>query len=166
MTKPAHLFAYGYVYHVKEDKWTIKDQAVDFIYTGNIIPAFSLPGTLNVICNAQKWENQAQTFPLHKAEGFENSIHQSKSLNFIEVDALNLTIINRLSNTFQSENVVLFVHAKANNSIYGMRRFFIELMHHQIDVPVIMNYEYRQIDEEQFQLYSATDFLIVRFAGS
>lgn len=157
--KPSHLYAYGYVYHVEEDKWTIKDQAVDYIYTGKIIPEFALPGTLNVICNASKFEDQAQTYPVHSSDQYLNQQNKSKTLNFIEVNALDLDKIKRLKNVLKEDKTaVLFVHAKAKNTIYGMRRFFIELMHEQIDVPVIMNYHYAQINHEQFQLFSSTDF--------
>ena len=157
--KPSHLYAYGYVYHVEEDKWTIKDQAVDYIYTGKIIPEFALPGTLNIICNASKFDNQSQIYPVHSSDGYKMSAKKSQTLNFIEVDALDLAKIISLKNVLQEDKTaVLFVHAKAKNTIYGMRRFFIELMHQEIDVPVIMNYHYAQINHEQFQLFSATDF--------
>ncbi|UKN00603.1 (E)-4-hydroxy-3-methylbut-2-enyl-diphosphate synthase [Paracrocinitomix mangrovi] len=157
--KPAHLFAYGYVYHVNEDKWTIKEQAVDYIYTGNIIPDFELPGTLSVICNSSKWTEKNQVYPLHSSDNYENNSNKSESINFIEVNALELDKIDRLTNVLNNDKTaVLFVHAKAKNSIFGMRRFFIELMHLGIDIPVIMNYHYRQIDEEQFRLFAATDF--------
>lgn len=157
--KPSHLYAYGYVYHVEEDKWTIKDQAVDYIYTGKIIPEFALPGTLNVICNASKFDGQNQIYPVHASESYQNSTNKSGVLNFIEVNALDLDKIKSLTNVLKEDKtVVLFVHAMAKNTIYGMRRFFIELMHQQIEVPVIMNYHYAQIDHGQFQLFSATDF--------
>lgn len=157
--KPAHLFAYGYVYHVEEDKWTIKEQAVDYIYTGKIIPNFPLPGTLNVICNASKFKGQTQVFPVHASANYSKTRNKSTALNFIEVDADNLNKIQDLKNVLNTDKTaVLFVHAKAKNTIFGMRRFFIELMHLGIDVPVIMNYHYSQINHEQFQLFSSTDF--------
>lgn len=157
--KPAHLYAYGYIYHVAEDKWTIKDQAVDYIYTGAVVPDFALPGTLNVICNASKFEGQPQVYPVHSSLGYDKSTNKSGTLNFIEVNALELNNLERIKNVLKTDkSVVLFAHAKAANTIYGMRRFFIELMHLNIDVPVIMNYHYAQIDHEQFQLFSATDF--------
>ena len=157
--KPAHLFAYGYVYHIKEDKWTIKEQAVDYIYTGNIIPDFALPGTLKVICNSSKWDETEGIFPLHSCVNYEKNTKKSESLNFIEVNALDLGELSRLKSVLESDNTtVLLVHAKAKNSIFGMRRFFIELMRQEINVPVIMNYHYRQVNEDQFQLFSSTDF--------
>jgi (E)-4-hydroxy-3-methylbut-2-enyl-diphosphate synthase len=157
--KPAHLFAYGYAYNIQDDKWNIKEQAVDFIYTGNIIPEFALPGTLKVVCNANIWKKKEGVYPLHQIDTYEKAPNKSQVLNFIEVDALDITIINRFKNILINDiTVVLLVKAKAKNSIFGMRRFFIELMHLGIDVPVIMNYEYRQIDEEQFRVFSSTDF--------
>lgn len=157
--KPAHLFAYGYVYHVKEDKWTIKDQAVDFIYTGDLIPDFALPGTLGVICNSSQWSTTEGIYPIHSSQNYEKNSKKSKTLNFIEVNALDINEIQRLQSVLNTDKTaVLFVHAKGENSIFGMRRFFIELMHLKINVPVVMNYHYRQIDEEQFRLFAATDF--------
>ncbi|MEO9533509.1 MAG: (E)-4-hydroxy-3-methylbut-2-enyl-diphosphate synthase [Crocinitomicaceae bacterium] len=157
--KPSHLYAYGYVYHVDEDKWTIKDQAVDYIYTGKIVPEFALPGTLNVICNASKYTGQPQVYPVHASDNYPKPINNSETLNFIEVDADKLDKIKELESVLKTDkSAVLFVHAKAKNTIYGMRRFFIELMHLGIDVPVIMNYHYAQINHEQFQLFSSTDF--------
>jgi (E)-4-hydroxy-3-methylbut-2-enyl-diphosphate synthase len=123
------------------------------------VPDFALPGTLNVICNASKFEGQAQVYPVHSNSGYAKSMNKSKTLNFVEVNALDLVDLYKIQNVLKTDKtVVLFVHAKADNTIYGMRRFFIELMHLKIDVPVIMNYHYSQIDHGQFQLFSATDF--------
>lgn len=157
--KPAHLFAYGYVYHAAEDKWTIKEQAVDYIYTGTIIPEFALPASLGVICNQKVWTEKVQVYPLIPFQNYSTSQNKSKSLNFIGVNALELEDISRFSSVLKSDkSTVLLVHAKASNGIYGMRRLFIELIHLGIDIPVIMNYHYRQLSEEQFRLYAATDF--------
>ena len=156
---PAHLFAYGYVYHIAEDKWTIKEQAVDYIYTGNIIPNFALPGSLGVICNQEVWTEKTQVYPLITSQNYSTVQKKSTTLNFIGVNAAELEDISRFSSVFKSDkSAVLLVHSEASESIYGMRRFFIELMHLGIDVPVIMNYHYRQVNEEQFRLYAATDF--------
>lgn len=157
--KPAHLYAYGYVYHIPTDKWTIQEQAVDYIYTGNLIPDFDLPGNLKAICNSSIWDGQQAVFPLHSSKNYEKNSKKSESLNFIEVDALQLDQISRFKNILQSDKTaVLFVHAKAENSIFGMRRFFMELMHQEITTPVIMNYHYRQINDEQFRLFASADF--------
>ncbi len=46
---PESLNPVGYDYHVASDKWKISDGAADYIYTGSFVPAFGLPGTLQII---------------------------------------------------------------------------------------------------------------------
>jgi len=46
---PTHLEAIGYKYDEATDKWTIGDAAADYIFTGNQLLDFALPGTLKVI---------------------------------------------------------------------------------------------------------------------
>jgi (E)-4-hydroxy-3-methylbut-2-enyl-diphosphate synthase len=46
---PASLKPIGYDYDAASDKWKISDGAADYIYTGSAVPAFGLPGTLQVI---------------------------------------------------------------------------------------------------------------------
>ena len=50
----------GYQYDELTDKWKIGDAAADYIYTGNKIPDFDLPGTCKVICNYETWKNWNQ----------------------------------------------------------------------------------------------------------
>ena len=46
---PAHLQSIGYTYDEATDKWNIGDAAADYIFTGNQLLDFALPGTLKVI---------------------------------------------------------------------------------------------------------------------
>lgn len=46
---PESLKPIGYDYDAASDKWKISDGAADYIYTGSTVPAFGLPGTLQVI---------------------------------------------------------------------------------------------------------------------
>jgi (E)-4-hydroxy-3-methylbut-2-enyl-diphosphate synthase len=157
--KPSHLFAYGYVYHIKEDKWTIKDQAVDYIYTGEIIPDFALPSSLQVLCNADKWTSSPHVLPLYTLDSFKEASDRTQNIHFIRVHAENLFDIDVIENVFKSnKGVVLILQSASKSSIYSIRRFIIELIHRNIEVPVIMNYHYQQINDDEFQLYAATDF--------
>jgi len=157
--KPANLFAYGYVYHVEEDKWTIKEQAVDYIYTGDSIPEFALPGTLSVICNASSWENQAQIYPFHNILDYNSSNRRSDTLNFVGIatntDESNQSFLNDLNT---DKTVVLVMKPASNNGIHPARQALINLINRGITRPVIIQYYYKKITEAQFQLFSATDF--------
>jgi len=157
--KPANLFPFGYIYHTDDDKWTIKEQAVDYIFTGNAIPDFALPGTLGVICNASSWENQPQTYPLYDELEYKASNRQSKTLNFVAISTDSTENTQSLLNDLNTDKtVVLMVKARSKKGIYPMRSAFIDFFRFKIDIPVIMHFEYHDINEAQFQLFSSTDF--------
>jgi (E)-4-hydroxy-3-methylbut-2-enyl-diphosphate synthase len=155
--KPANLFAYGYIYNMVDDKWTIKDQAVDYLYTGNMIPEFELPGTLSVIVEHEVWKNQNQVYPVFEIDDFIESENRSETINFVRVDAGEMENFHRLK-TISDEPVVLVLRSDNTHCMAEMRRFFIELMNRQIDLPVIIQNSYKDFDNETFQLYSSTDF--------
>jgi (E)-4-hydroxy-3-methylbut-2-enyl-diphosphate synthase len=155
--KPAHFFACGYTYNAKDDKWNLKEQAVDYIYVGKNIPAFELPGTLGLICDNTSWNHQNQVYPLFGLHDFLMTDRRSEELNFVKIKADDYEELAGLRNQLKKEKVVLILESSNNHGAIEMRRFFIELMHLKIDVPVIMSVSYSTADHETFQLYSATD---------
>ena len=52
---PAHLQSIGYTYDEATDKWNISDAAADYVFTGNQLLDFALPGTLKVIVYPDAW---------------------------------------------------------------------------------------------------------------
>ena len=46
----------GYTYNEETDKWTISDAAADYVFTGNQVLPFALPGTLKVLFILTAWE--------------------------------------------------------------------------------------------------------------
>jgi (E)-4-hydroxy-3-methylbut-2-enyl-diphosphate synthase len=156
--KPSHLFPFGYIYNIVDDKWTIKDQAVDYVYTGLTIPDFELPGTLGLICEAKVWREKNQVYPIFDYEDFLVAETRSKNLNFVRIKASDLNDIQRLQTTLKQAPAVLVLKSDNNHGAVEMRRFFIELMHRGVDVPVIIQNNYKNLDEETFQVYSGTDF--------
>ena len=153
----ANLFGVGYNYNINDDKWNIKEQAVDYIYTGKSIPQFGLPGTLNIICDAEVWDNTPQTYPIFgDLETFNNSSNKSDALNFVCIDVSNLDLIDQLKTI--DETIVLVSFSSNFHRMAEKRRFFIELMHQNVAIPVLIFNEYSDIDNESFQLYSSTDF--------
>jgi len=153
----ANLFGVGYSYNINDDKWNIKEQAVDYIYTGQSVPEFALPGTLNVICDADVWDNKPQTYPIFgDLDSFKNSNNTSDKLNFICIDVSNLDLVNQLKAL--NETIVLVSFSSNFHRMAEKRRFFIELMHQDVKNPVLIFNEYSDIDNESFQLYASTDF--------
>ncbi|MBL7692422.1 MAG: (E)-4-hydroxy-3-methylbut-2-enyl-diphosphate synthase [Flavipsychrobacter sp.] len=63
---PESLKPIGYDYDAASDKWKISDGAADYIYTGSAVPAFGLPGTLQVITD----EGTSNTLHLMPVDSF------------------------------------------------------------------------------------------------
>lgn len=156
--KPAHLFSAGYVYKVQDDKWHLKEQCVDYIYTGNQIPDFELPGTLGLICEAQNWTEKNQVYPIFNFDAFIEAENYSSELNFVRVYAHNLKAVESILDQGKFEKVVLVLKTDNAHGAAEMRRFFIELMQKGATIPVILDRSYANLDDEAFQLSSATDF--------
>jgi (E)-4-hydroxy-3-methylbut-2-enyl-diphosphate synthase len=155
--KPANLFGVGYGYNITDDKWNIKEQAVDYIYTGQSTPEFALPGTLNIICDANVWDGKSQTYPIFgDLKTFNKTNKKSNILNFVCIDTSDLSLVNQLKST--DETIVLVSFSSNFHRMAEKRRFFIELMHQDVKNPVVIFNDYSDTDNESFQLYASTDF--------
>jgi (E)-4-hydroxy-3-methylbut-2-enyl-diphosphate synthase len=156
---PASLFGVGYNYSVAQDKWNLTDMAVDYIYLGDKKAGFEIPGTLGFIYNAETWKTQKhkdRTYPLFCEGEYFRSEEKSDELNFVAVD------INSLTKDFiekiKAENkVVLVLDTFNEHAMPELRRMAIELDLNRCNVPFIIKRNYANLNESQFQLYSATD---------
>ena len=155
--KEAHLFAHGYTYNVNDDKWNLKEQAVDYIYTGSSVPDFELPGTLGVICEAEFFSGQNQVYPAFNGHNFIHSNKLSSELNFVRMMADDIDLLNKIKGQLVSVPSVIFLASSNENNVAEMRRFFFELDHLELDTPVILANSYSTTDEESFQLFAGTD---------
>lgn len=155
----ASLFGVGYLYSVPTDKWNLTDMAVDYIYLGDNIIDFEIPGTLGLIYNSENWKHHKdkdRTYPLFCAEEYFIAEERSGELNFVAVDinSLNENFIERIS---KEKNVVLILDTFNEHAMPELRRMAIELELKKCSVPVILKRNYADLNESQFQLYSATD---------
>lgn len=163
--KPAHFFAAGYTYKVDDDKWHLKEQSVDYIYTGDKIPDFELPGTLGIICEANVWKPKNQVYPIFNFEDFLTAEIKHDELNFVRVYGNELNRINQIIDTNKFEKTVLVLQTKNEHKGAEMRRFFVDLMQKECNIPVILNNTYANLDDESFQLFSGTDFGMLLLDG-
>ncbi|MBL7895904.1 MAG: (E)-4-hydroxy-3-methylbut-2-enyl-diphosphate synthase [Bacteroidia bacterium] len=156
---PASLFGVGYNYSVPQDKWNLTDLAVDYIYCGDKIADFEIPGTLGFIYNSEIWKkvkHKDRSYPLFCAEEYFKASEKSHKLNFVAVDLPSLTkdFIQRIN---AEKSVVLIADTFNEHAMPELRRLFIELELNKCNVPVIIKRNFIDLNESQFQLFSATD---------
>ena len=157
---PASLFALGYQYSMPLDKWNITDMACDFIFLGDKLIDFEIPGTLGLIYNHRTWLEQRskdRTYPFIRAENYISGVELSDKVNFIYacLEDVNDVLIDKLKN---DPTAVLLIDTYNEHGMAEQRRLFVTLMNGKCDVPVIIGRAYKDISLDHLQLYAATDF--------
>ncbi len=140
---PSHLQSIGYTYDVATDKWTIGDAAADYIFTGNQLVDFALPGTLKVIVYPAAWADAADKtkyFPIFSDSGYAEAKQKSEILNFVMVDCYNndATVSSYMDQLANDPTVVICLSSTNSNAMQSVRQMFTELMTRQIKNPVVL----------------------------
>jgi (E)-4-hydroxy-3-methylbut-2-enyl-diphosphate synthase len=142
---PSHLEAIGYKYDAATDKWAIGDAAADYIFTGNQLLDFALPGTLKVIVYPATYAECADKysyFPIFDRSGYVQTNTKSDTINFVIVDCYNdATAVNDytfLEEFANDDTVVLCLSSTNTNAMQSIRRMVMELMNLQVQNPVVI----------------------------
>jgi len=172
--EPADLRGIGYTYDEVTDKWTIGDAAADYIFTGNRVLDFALPGTLKVIVYPSIWEaapDKAKYFPIFSDDGFAIATAKSDKLNFVIVDCYNdssfaedHSLLAKLAN---DPTVVICLSSANVNAMQSVRRMFVELANREINNPVILitNSSWHTPDEHLIHFATETGALFLEGLG-
>ena len=154
----ASLFALGYNYSVPLDKWNIFDMACDYIFAGNNIVDFAIPGTLGIVYNYKTWiaNKGERSYPLVDVKTYLSDLELSKELNIVQVclNDFNDAFISKLK---ADATVVLMIKTNNKHGMAEQRRLFMKLMNANFDTPVIIGRNYENLSEEEFQLQASTD---------
>jgi (E)-4-hydroxy-3-methylbut-2-enyl-diphosphate synthase len=140
---PKTLESIGYHYDEPSDKWNIGDQAADFMFTGNQIPDFALPGTLRVIVYPSAINEHTdlqKVLPIFDIAEYASASYKSKLLNFVMLDCYSDESTNAHLELLKDidATVVLCLSSTNSNTMQSVRRMFVELMLRKIDNPVII----------------------------
>ena len=157
---PSHLQSVGYIYDEATDKWNISDAAADYIFTGNQLINFALPGTLKVIVYPDLWQeateassfsgglstepsmDEAKYFPIYEAKGYLEAEVKRDAINFVMLDCFSeetpLNGFSYLDELANDKSVVLCLSSKNPNTMAALRRMFIELQERKINNPVVL----------------------------
>ena len=148
--KPSHLYPYGYVYNFGDDKWTIQDVAVDYLYIGDKSIDFDIPGTLGVIQNRSSWEQKDRHYPVYE---FGDTIDVKKTC-FVETKTEE--IIDEKLNL--PDNVIVILTTTHPHGMADHRRVFNKFFTEGITNPTIVKRSYEGLSNDTFQLHASTDF--------
>jgi (E)-4-hydroxy-3-methylbut-2-enyl-diphosphate synthase len=149
---PQRLQSIGYAYDVVSDKWNISDAAADYLYTGDKILDFALPGTLKVIVDHQTWEaatDKEKYNPIFDAEDFmsrwNKNLKRIGSINFLRVNTnpdggseLGDIMMHLSKPDFPAEKIVLCFYSTADNAMQTNRAAISKLLEKKILNPVII----------------------------
>lgn len=146
----------GLNYNAETDKWFMNDISPDLLFLGDNKLPFDAPNSLKVVYNYNFWrmlEDKSIGFPYYRYSEYQNAEAKSFILNFVEIN-----INDVMDEDFKADDKTVFVIMTDNK--HGMaeeRRIFFELLNKGIKNPIIIRRDYKEIDEENLRLYSATD---------
>ncbi len=162
--EPADLLKVGYNYDAITDKWNISDTAADYIFTGNSLLNFELPGTLRVVTYPATWEQVAEHssyVPLFSTSGYLAAAHKSNHMNIVMVDCFSdnsdindFTGLDELAN---DPTVVLALSSRSRHAMPAVRRMFMELMNRKINNPVILICDSNHLTTDEHLIHFATE---------
>ncbi|HEY0678786.1 MAG TPA: (E)-4-hydroxy-3-methylbut-2-enyl-diphosphate synthase [Chitinophagaceae bacterium] len=151
--QPSNLQAIGYAYDEVTDKWNLGDAAADYLYTGDKLLNFNLPGTLKVICNYNVWLKSADKekyYPLFQADEYLSNKDRSAIMNFISLDVNSTAAPEVMQEIRNDETVVLCLWSTHALSMPSVRNYITEMTSQGIQCPVILAVESHDatIDEQ------------------
>jgi (E)-4-hydroxy-3-methylbut-2-enyl-diphosphate synthase len=173
---PLHLQSIGYSYDAITDKWAIGDAAADYVFTGNQLLDFALPGTLKVIVYPQAWQESLsgreettrdKYFPIFQDSGYVQSAAVHGKLNFVMVDCYNdktaandYTYLDQVAN---DPTVVFCLSSTNTNAMQSVRRMLIELQNREIKNPVVLitDSDWQTPDEHLIHFATETGALLL-----
>jgi len=156
---PASFFALGYNYSVPLDKWNLTDQACDYIYLGDRVADFEIPGTLGLLHDLNTWRKEShrpRRYPHLQPQEYltETELHPQLNLVCCTLGDLTDDLIAKLTS---DSTAVLLIDTWHPHGMAEQRRLFFRLLEEGCDVPVIIGRYYENLSEDRLQLYSATD---------
>ncbi|MFD0763646.1 (E)-4-hydroxy-3-methylbut-2-enyl-diphosphate synthase [Mucilaginibacter lutimaris] len=142
---PAVMNDAGYLYSALLDKYNMAEQSVDFVYMGDSLPSFTLPGNLKQLYNYATWQKLSDKTLCHPVFTLEEYI----SADTDRRSALNLVRIKNADLDTDAFGLIpldkSLVFVLETDELHGMadqRSFFMKLQVLGLDVPVIVKRSY------------------------
>ncbi|TSD63479.1 (E)-4-hydroxy-3-methylbut-2-enyl-diphosphate synthase [Inquilinus sp. KBS0705] len=162
---PAVMNDAGYLYSALLDKYNMAEQSVDFVYLGDSLPSFTVPGNLKQLYNYPTWQklaNKTLCHPVFTLAEYIAADNRTSALNLVRIT--NADLDSEAFGLIPLDNTLVFV--LETNELHGMadqRAFFLKLQEMELDVPVIIKRSYgfetsdSGLQTQDLQLQAATD---------
>ena len=149
----------GYSYDPGMDKWNIGDAAADYLYTGNTLVDFDLPGTLKVILDHAAWQetdDHRKYLPLYTAGEYLETHEPPDIPHFVSLDAASPEVGKVLEKLASDGQAVLCLWSRDRCAMMAVRACILSIMNRALRNPVVLTVESaeRTIDEQLIH-YSA-----------
>jgi len=154
------LKSIGHFYLPEPDKWAMNDLGADYIFTGDQHISFMLPNGLRQIQSSSIWlTHQINTiYPQFTWDEWCRSSSKHPNINFIKINAASLIgDVTLLHNLKIEKQVVIILYSTNEHKMPEIRRAFFDLIDHSILSPVIIQLDYKEVTDEQLQIYAPTD---------
>ncbi|MEY3678201.1 MAG: (E)-4-hydroxy-3-methylbut-2-enyl-diphosphate synthase [Bacteroidota bacterium] len=156
---PSILTDAGYIYSPVLDKYSMGEQSIDFAYLADELPSFTFPGNLKQLYNYATWKSlkdATNCHPLFSLREYLEADRRCPALNLVKVCSSDLET-EEFARMPMDNTLVFVLETSAENGMQEQRSFFFQLETLGLNVPVIIQRNYTDISENQFQLYAATD---------
>lgn len=180
---PAILATTGYRYDPILDKYHMGDQSVDFVYFGDKLPSFTMPGNLKQLYNASTWgqlRDKTNSHPVFELSEYIQATDAEKdtSMNLVRISNAQLNS-PEFEALIPDKHLVFILETSAQHGMADQRSFFEQVTALGLDNPIIIKRDYPVGEfsgplgdlmnpEEplsKLQLYSATDMGALLIGG-
>ena len=181
---PYILQAAGYRYDALLDKFHMGEQSVDFVFLGDALPSFTMPGNLKQLYHYKTWlqlKDRSNIHPVYTLHEFNEADEKDPSMNLVYVSNDDL-LTDQWADLVVNSTIVFILTTDHIHGMAEQRQFFLNLKEIGIAAPVIIKNSYPAeafsgprgdlMNPEEplskLQLYAGTDFggLLIEGLGS
>ena len=163
----ASLYGAGYRYSVPLDKWNLTDAACDVVYAGSRALTFDLPGTLQVLMDAEAWTaldaRPDRHQPLWNAADAWTALPapQDGVVHWVRVKRAQVqpALQSRVSDDQgrMRRDVIWVVETDNPHAMVDLRTTVLALDELDCGAPVVLRRTLQGLDDERLALQAATD---------
>lgn len=147
----------GHFYLPEPDKWQMNDTGADYLYSGDHPVSFMLPNGLKEIIDFEVWEqleHKENRFPLLRHIEYPSTTLDTDQVAFILVNVEDIDFVSELVN---AQNKIIILETRNAHALPAIRRFIIEMIRRDVQLPVIIRRRYECVEDEVLQIDASTD---------